>query len=87
MIAALPVADDLSVYNDGSDQHADYYMVSSWLTRGRCAEVAVPRCDPARFHIKPFLIQSYMQGITESLIREVVQAFIQAQKAKVEQSV
>ena len=70
-----PALDDLSVCGRGSDDCLDYYTVSSWLTRGRCAEVAVSRSDPTRFHIRPFLIPSYMQGITDGLIREAVLAF------------
>ena len=49
-----PVLSDLSVSAGGSDQHLDYYTVSSWLTRGRCAEVAVSRSDPERVHIRRF---------------------------------
>ena len=70
-----PALDDLSVCGRGSDDCLDHYTVSSWLTRGRCAEVAVSRSDPARFHIRPFLIPSYMQGITDGLIRKAVLAF------------
>ena len=70
-----PALDDLSVCGRGSDDCLDHYTVSSWLTRGRCAEVAVSRSDPTRFHIRPFLISSYMQGITDGLIREAVLAF------------
>lgn len=70
-----PALDDLSVCGSGSDDCLDHYTVSSWLTRGRCAEVAVSRSDPTRFHIRPFLIPSYMQGITDGLIREAVLAF------------
>lgn len=70
-----PALDDLSVCGRGSDDCLDHYTVSSWLTRGRCAEVAVSRSDPTRFHIRPFLIPSYMQGITDGLIREAVLAF------------
>ena len=70
-----PALDDLSVCGRGSDDCLDHYTVSSWLTRGRCAEVAVSRSDPTRFPIRPFLIPSYMQGITDGLIREAVLAF------------
>lgn len=70
-----PALDDLSVCGRGLDDCLDHYTVSSWLTRGRCAEVAVSRSDPTRFHIRPFLIPSYMQGITDGLIREAVLAF------------
>lgn len=70
-----PALDDLSVCGRGSDDCLDHYTVPSWLTRGRCAEVAVSRSDPTRFHIRPFLIPSYMQGITDGLIREAVLAF------------
>ncbi len=70
-----PALDDLSVCGRGSDDCLDHYTVSSWLTRGRCAEVAVSRSDPTRFHIRPFLIPSYMQGITDGLIREAVLVF------------
>ena len=73
-----PALDDLSVCGRGSDDCLDHYTVSSWLTRGRCAEVAVSRSDPTRFHIRPFLIPSYMQGITDGLIREAIRAFIKA---------
>ena len=73
-----PTLDDLSVSADGSDKDLDHYTVSSWLTRGRCAEVAVSRNDPSRIHVRPFLIPSYMQGITESLIVAAVRAHIQA---------
>ncbi len=81
-----PALDDLSVCGCGADEHLDYYTVSSWLTRGRCAEVGVSRSNPARFHIRPFLIPSYMQGITDGLIREAVLAF-QARGDKLRQYV
>lgn len=74
-----PVLSDLSVSAGGSDQHLDYYTVSSWLTRGRCAEVAVSRSDPERVHVHPFLIPSYMQGITDGLIREAIRAAVRAE--------
>ena len=61
-----PDLSDLTVFVDGSDQHLDYYTVFSGLTRGRCAEVAVSRSNPERFHVRPFLIPSYMQGITDA---------------------
>ena len=73
-----PDLSDLMVFADGSDQHLDYYTVFSGLTRGRCAEVAVSRSNPERFHVRPFLIPSYMQGITDGLIREAIRAFIKA---------
>ena len=73
-----PALDDLSVCGRGSDDCLDHYTVSSWLTRGRCAEVAVSRSDPTRFHIRPFLIPSYMQGITDGLICEAIRSFIKA---------
>lgn len=73
-----PDLSDLTVFADGSDQHLDYYTVFSGLTRGRCAKVAVSRSNPERFHVRPFLIPSYMQGITDGLIREAIRAFIKA---------
>ena len=76
-----PTLDDLSVFRDRSgsySEHYDYYTVYSGLTRGRCAEVSASRSDPANISIRPFLIPSYMQGITNNLIREAVKAFIQA---------
>ena len=73
---ASPALTDLSVYSSSADAHLDYYEVHSWLTRGRCAEVAVSRADPERVHVRPFLIPSYMQGITSSLIVEAVKDFI-----------
>ena len=73
-----PDLSDLTIFADGSDQHLDYYTVFSGLTRGRCAEVAVSRSNPECFHVLPFLIPSYMQGITDGLIREAIRAFIKA---------
>lgn len=73
-----PDLSDLTVFADGSDQHLDYYTVFSGLTRGRCAEVAVSRSNPECFHVLPFLIPSYMQGITDGLIREAIRSFIKA---------
>lgn len=73
-----PALSDLTVFADGSDQHLDYYTVFSGLTRGRCAEVAVSRSNPERFHVRPFLIPSYMQGITDGLICEAIRSFIKA---------
>ena len=73
-----PDLSDLTIFADGSDQHLDYYTVFSGLTRGRCAEVAVSRSNPERFHVRPFLIPSYMQGITDGLICEAIRSFIKA---------
>ena len=73
-----PDLSDLTVFADGSDQHLDYYTVFSGLTRGRCAEVAVSRSNPERFHVRHFLIPSYMQGITDGLICEAIRSFIKA---------
>lgn len=73
-----PDLSDLTVFADGSDQHLDYYTVFSGLTRGRCAEVAVSRSNPECFHVLPFLIPSYMQGITDGLICEAIRSFIKA---------
>ena len=73
-----PDLSDLTVFADGSDQHLDYYTVFSGLTRGRCAKVAVSRSNPERFHVRPFLIPSYMQGITDGLICEAIRSFIKA---------
>ena len=73
-----PDLSDLTVFADGSDQHLDYYTVFSGLTRGRCAEGAVSRSNPERFHVRPFLIPSYMQGITDGLICEAIRSFIKA---------
>lgn len=77
---SAPALDDLSVYRDRSgsySEHYDYYTVYSWITRGRCAEVTVSRSNPENISVRPFLIPSYMQGITDGLIREAVKAFIQ----------
>ena len=82
-----PALDDLSVCGRGSDDCLDYYTVSSWLTRGRCAEVAVSRSDPTRLQIRPFLTHSYMQGITDGLIREAVQAFVHSRETKTYQAI
>lgn len=78
-----PALDDLSVCRDRSglySEHYDYYTVYSWLTRGRCAEVTVLRSNPEHMSVRPFLITSYMQGITDGLIRQAVRAFIQSQR-------
>lgn len=72
-----PALADLSVYRGGADAGLDYYEVHSWLTRGRCAEVAVSRCDAQRVHVRPFLIPSYMQGISHGLIVDAVKDFIE----------
>lgn len=78
-----PALDDLSVYRDRPglySEHYDYYTVHSWLTRGRCAEVTVSRSNPESISVRPFLIPSYMQGITDSLIRQAVRVFIHSQQ-------
>lgn len=76
-----PTISDLNVRHRDSEDLLECYEVSSWLTRGHCATVYVSRSDPRRIHVSPFLIPSYMQGITTPLICEAVQAF-REQRAK-----
>lgn len=76
-----PTISDLDVRHRDSEDLLECYEVSSGLTRGHCATVYVSRSDPRRIHVSPFLIPSYMQGITTTLICEAVQAF-REQRAK-----
>lgn len=76
-----PTISDLDVRLKESDDLLDCYEVSSWLTRGHCASVYVSRSDPRRMHASPFLVPSYMQGITTMLICEAVTAFRERQQA------
>lgn len=65
-----PTLNDLSVEHVRSDEFGRIYEVRSWLTRGRCATVYVHAwADGAEsVSVAPFLIPSYMQGITDALI-------------------
>lgn len=56
--------------------------VFSHLTRGRCATVYFFKFN-SHPSIVPFLIPSYMQGITVELIRAAVQQFLQREAASV----
>lgn len=75
--------DDLSVYRSHSQSgyKGDFLTVYSHLTRGRCAE-ACRFAGSDHWHIRPFLIPSYMQGITTKLIREAEEKFIVAEQDK-----
>ena len=77
---AFQISDDLSVYRRHKDDLLDHLEVWSYLTRGRCADVAVSLSDAGRMHIRPFLLQSYMQGITDAMIREAVSVFLAHEK-------
>ncbi len=67
--------DDLTVRQEGAGR----FEVSSSLTRGRCATVHKFGFSDS-LNVMPALIPSYMQGITDELIREAVGNFIAAQK-------
>lgn len=69
---------DLTVRQEGAGR----FDVSSSLTRGRCATVYKFGFSDT-LNVMPALIPSYMQGITEALIREAVETFIAAQKSAV----
>lgn len=73
---ATPTTDDLAVYR--RDHRT--LEVFSHLTRGRCSTVFFFEFS-SHPSIVPFLIPSYMQGITTELIREVGQQFLQREAA------
>ncbi|NKA72548.1 hypothetical protein BL241_03575 [Ralstonia solanacearum] len=73
-----PTPDDLAVYR----RDPQTLEVFSHLTRGRCATVIFVKFS-SHPSILPFLIPSYMQGITVDLIREAVQHFLQREAATV----
>lgn len=79
----MPAIDDLSVYRSHSQSgyEGDFLTVYSHLTSGRCAEVC-RFAGSDNWHIRPFLIPSYMQGITTELIREAVEKFVAAEQDK-----
>jgi hypothetical protein len=66
-----PTLDDLTV----SRRDAETLKVSSWLTSGRCATV-FKFSFSSRYGVQPFLIPSYMQGITHALILAAVERFV-----------
>ncbi|HYD61936.1 MAG TPA: hypothetical protein VEC35_16340 [Noviherbaspirillum sp.] len=72
---SAPTIDDLDVYR----KDAEVLEVQSWLTRGRCATVYMFSFS-AQPRVAPFLIPSYMQGITEPLILEAVKLFLEKEK-------
>jgi hypothetical protein len=67
----VPTIDDLSVYRHDEE----LLVVTSWLTRGRCAEVWRFSFSE-RYTIRPFLMPNDMQGISYSLIRMAVEKFV-----------
>ncbi len=69
----MPSVTDLAVYRAGPDT----LSVSSHLTRGRCATVYMFGIVPGHRQIVPFLIPSYMQGITTALIDQAVTLFLE----------
>jgi len=72
-----PTIDDLFVYR----RDAEILVVSSWLTRGCCATVY--KFDFSdNYNIVPYLIPSYMQGISDELMGEAVRRFIAKERAK-----
>ncbi|MCK4120418.1 hypothetical protein ACI2UK_24390 [Ralstonia nicotianae] len=71
-----PTIEDLRV----SRWDASTLDVSSDLTGGVCATVFFAD-NPPRPLIVPFLIPSYMQGITPELIGQAVQHFLQQEAA------
>lgn len=77
----MATLNDLTVYRRRADfDSPEVFEVSSWLTRGRCATVYKSKCTNA-MTIQPFLIPSYMQGITDALLREAVVAFLETEEA------
>lgn len=73
-----PTPGDLAVYR--RDPQA--LEVFSHLTRGRCATVFFFKFS-SHPSIVPFLIPSYMQGITVELILEAVQRYLQREAGAV----
>ena len=73
-----PTLDDLTVRRCDPET----LEVASWLTRGRCATVFQFK-STRQLHVLPFLIPSYMQGITTALIFEAVNGFLAAESASV----
>ncbi|WP_137884753.1 hypothetical protein [Ralstonia sp. 3PA37C10] len=73
-----PTPGDLAVYR----RDPQTLEVFSHLTRGRCATVFFFKFS-SHPSIVPFLIPSYMQGITVELIREAVQRYLQREAAAV----
>lgn len=73
----LPTIDDLCVYR----RDEEMLVVTSWLTRGRCAEVFKFSFSD-HYSIQPFLTHSYMQGISYSLILEAVKKFVADEAAR-----
>lgn len=72
----MPTIDDLSVHR----RDAEILEVSSWLTRGRCATV-FKFSFSENLSVQPFLVPSYMQGITTELILEAARKFLAAEGA------
>lgn len=72
----VPTLEDLSVCR----RDAEVFEVSSWLTRGRCATV-YKFAFSERMSVRPFLIPSYMQGITTGLILGAVESFLANERA------
>ena len=65
------VVTDLSVFR----RDGETIEVSSGRTRGRCATV-YQFGSGGKLHVVPFLIPSYMQGITAGEILAAAQAFL-----------
>ncbi len=75
---ATPTTADLAVYR----RDHQTLEVFSHLTRGRCSTVFFFFFEfSSHPSIVPFLIPSYMQGITTELIRDAVQQFLQREAA------
>lgn len=73
----MPTIEDLTV----SRRDAEILEVSSWLTRGRCATV-YKFSFSENLSVQPFLIPSYMQGISTGLILEAAKKFIAEEAAR-----
>jgi hypothetical protein len=72
-----PTIEDLTV----TRRDAEVLEVSSWLTRGRCATV-YKFSFSTNYSVKPFLIRSYMQGISTALILDAVHAYVERESAQ-----
>lgn len=77
----MPSIDDLLV----ARKSAEVFEVSSWITRGRCATV-YKFAFGKKFSVSPFLIKSYMGGITTELIVDAVEAFLAKEQERKNQN-
>lgn len=77
----MPTIDDLTVCRKKMPYDTpEVFEVSSWLTRGYCATVSKSNVT-GTMTVRPFLIPSYMQGITDSLLRSAVTQFLMTEQA------